>query len=286
MRLTTCFLIMIATSQAIGSFEGPQLNTKRTTISVLKQTTLDPPPPTSLTPLTPLTIPNLTTLSGGATAKKKGGFCPYHFVLGLKIPFFFALWYALNIYYNIMNKQVLNKLPLPITIGSVQLLIGAFYVQVMWAANFRARPESSFFSNPAVKSVGLMHSLGQLASMVSLNAGSVAFTHIVKAMEPFFSAGISALVFKKLMNPIVYATLIPVVAGVGIACWADVSFTWIGFLSAMFSNLCFPSRAVFSKIVMNRGGISAANLYGLVTREAFKFAIPFIFFEMFTTSER
>ena len=207
-------------------------------------------------------------------------------IKGLKIPFFFALWYALNIYYNIMNKQVLNKLPLPITIGSVQLLIGAFYVQVMWAANFRARPESSFFSNPAVKSVGLMHSLGQLASMVSLNAGSVAFTHIVKAMEPFFSAGISALVFKKLMNPIVYATLIPVVAGVGIACWADVSFTWIGFLSAMFSNLCFPSRAVFSKIVMNRGGISAANLYGLVTREAFKFAIPFIFFEMFTTSER
>jgi len=68
---------------------------------------------------------DILDISGGAATKKKGGFCPYHFVLSLKTPFFFALWYALTVYYNIVNKKLMNILPLPITLGTVQLLIGA-----------------------------------------------------------------------------------------------------------------------------------------------------------------
>jgi len=156
----------------------------------------------------------------------------------------------------------------------------------MWATNLRSKPPPSFFSDSRIRTIGTTHSLGQLASMVSMNAGSISFTHIVKALEPFFSAGVSAVVFKKLMNPVVYATLIPVVAGVGMACYSDLSFTWLGFITAMASNLCFSSRAVFSKIVMNSGGISASNLYGLVTREAFKIGLPFVVMEVSERSER
>ena len=61
-------------------------------------------------------------------------------------------------------------------------------------------------------------STGQELSMMSLGAGPVSFTHIVKALEPFFSAIVSALVFGKWMAPQVYATLIPVVGGVAYAC--------------------------------------------------------------------
>ncbi len=66
--------------------------------------------------------------------------------------------------------------------------------------------------------------------MVSLGAGPVSFTHIVKALEPFFSAMISGLVFGKWIKIQVYAKLIPVVGGVGYACLKQRSFSWFGIL--------------------------------------------------------
>jgi solute carrier family 35 protein E1 len=75
--------------------------------------------------------------------------------------------------------------------------------------------------------------MGQELSMMSLGAGPVSFTHIVKALEPFFSAVVSAVVFGKWMHPMVYATLIPVVGGVAYACLKERSFSWLAFWTAM-----------------------------------------------------
>lgn len=218
---------------------------------------------------------------GGGAPPQKKGFCPYHFVLSLKTPFYFGLWYALNVYYNIVNKKLMNRLPLPVTLGTIQLLVGSIYVYFSWMTNIRSRPDAKFHGDSAVRSVGMYHGLGQIFSMVSMNAGSISFTHIVKALEPFFSAGVSAVVFKKLMNPVVYSTLIPVVSGVGIACLKDLSFTWLGFVTALGSNAVFACRAVFSKMILTSSNISAPNLYGLVTIEAFKFALPLVLLELF-----
>eukprot|EP00624_Nannochloropsis_granulata_P007346 evm.model.NODE_7288_length_8679_cov_29.319277.2 len=33
---------------------------------------------------------------------------------------YFALWFALNVYYNIVNKQVLNAFPLPFTVATAR----------------------------------------------------------------------------------------------------------------------------------------------------------------------
>lgn len=114
--------------------------------------------------------------------------------------------------------------------------------------------------------------------MVSLGAGPVSFTHIVKALEPFFSAVVSALYFGKWMKPQVYATLIPVVGGVGYACLKERSFSWLAFSFAMASNVCFSLRAVLSKVAMTGQGIgtnlSSPNIFGLVTWAAFLISIP------------
>jgi len=195
----------------------------------------------------------------------------------LKIGSYFGLWYALNVVYNILNKKVLNVLPAPLTVGSLQFGVGGVYCALLWFLRLRAIPTLNQNGKSLCGSVGFYHALGQLLSMVSLGAGPVSFTHIVKALEPFFSALVSALVFGKWMKPQVYATLIPVVGGVGYACLKERSFSWLSFYTAMGSNLAFALRAVMSKTAMvNYVGenITAANLFGLVTWVAFFFSIP------------
>lgn len=195
----------------------------------------------------------------------------------LKIGFYFALWYALNIIYNIINKKLLNILPAPVTIGTIQLGIGGAYAALLWLLRLRATPQLTAKGKEICWKVGLYHGSGQIFSMVSLGAGPVSFTHIVKALEPFFSAMVSGVVFGKWMKPQVYATLLPVVGGVGYACLKERSFSWLAFWMAMLSNLSFALRAVVSKIGMTSHigeNITSVNLFALVTIASFILCIP------------
>ena len=105
------------------------------------------------------------------------------------------------------------------------------------------------------------------------------FIAVVKALEPFFSAVVSAVVFGKRMRPTVYATLIPVVGGVGYACLKERAFSWLAFWTAMLSNLAFALRAVLSKTAMSDPiqigtNLTPANVFGLVTLSSFVVSIP------------
>lgn len=162
--------------------------------------------------------------------------------------------------------------------GSLQLGVGSFYVAVLWLTKLRPRPSLTSQGRPVTRSIGLWHAIGQEASMVSLGAGPVSFTHIVKALEPFFSAVVSGIVVKKWMSPVVYATLIPVVGGVGYACLKEHSFSWLAFWMAMLSNLAFALRAVLSKTAMAGSDLgthlTSPNVFGLVTISSFWISIP------------
>mmetsp|Transcript_29462 Transcript_29462/g.48984 ORF Transcript_29462/g.48984 Transcript_29462/m.48984 type:complete len:321 (+) Transcript_29462:82-1044(+) len=179
----------------------------------------------------------------------------------------------------VVNKKVLNVLPAPLIVGTIQFGIGALYCALVWLLRIRPFPKLTKEGKKAVASVGLYHSLGQLASMISLGAGPVSFTHIVKAMEPFFSALVSGIYFHKWMPYQVYATLIPVVCGVGYACLKELNFSWLAFGAAMASNLFFALRAVMSKSALQSGraagtNLTPPNMFGLVTWAAFFISIP------------
>ncbi|CAM9126947.1 unnamed protein product, partial [Phaeothamnion confervicola] len=217
----------------------------------------------------------------------------------VKVLSYFALWFTLGTWYNIVNKRVLNRLPLPWTVASAQLGIGGVWVAVQWLLRLRAAPSLGPYDLASVLPVAVFHGGGQLATVLSLGAGAVSFTHIVKAMEPFFSAVVSAVCFRQVFRPQVYAALIPVVAGVSVACYSELTFSWFSFAAAMISNLFFALRANFSKAIMARKpraapaaataasattagtaaaaeprSMSPANLYAVVTMTAFALTAP------------
>jgi solute carrier family 35 protein E1 len=178
-----------------------------------------------------------------------------------------------------VNKKVLNVLPAPLMVGTIQFGVGALYCALVWLLGLRPYPKLTSSGKSAVTRVGLYHSLGQLSTVLSLSAGPVSFTHIVKAMEPFFSAIVSGFYFKKWMKAPVYATLIPVVGGVGYACLKELNFSWLAFGAAMASNLAFALRAVMSKVALQSGenagsNLTPPNLFGLVTWAALFISIP------------
>jgi solute carrier family 35 protein E1 len=183
---------------------------------------------------------------------------------------------------KVENKKLLNMIPAPLSVATIQFFIGALYAGAMWLVKLRPTPKLTRKGMSALAKVGFYHSTGQLATMISMNVGPISFTHIVKALEPFFSAVVSAVVFGEWMKPQVYATLIPVVGGVAYACAQEKHFSWLSFTTAMSSNLAFALRAVYSKHAMSSNSdmkdLSSTNLFGVVTWFAALVSLPIALF--------
>lgn len=195
----------------------------------------------------------------------------------LKTTSFFALWYLFNIGYNIYNKKALNALPIPWTMALLQLFVGIPYVTVLWLTGLRKTPKCSAENLKTLVPVSLGHLGTHIGAVISLGAGAVSFTHIVKASEPVVSAALSFLILGAVSSWQTYLTLLPIVGGVALASLKELSFTWVGFIAAMLSNLSSALRGILAKKTMSGGvgeNMTEANIYAVLTILAFLFLLP------------
>lgn len=187
----------------------------------------------------------------------------------IKVGGYFALWYAFNIGYNIYNKKALNSAPaLTYTVAFLQLALGLAYVVPLWVTGLRAKPELTNDDIKTLFPVTVMHALTHLGAVVSLGAGAVSFTHIVKAAEPAVSSLLSAIFLKSFLPIPVYLSLLPVMGGVALASLGELSFSPLAFGAAMISNVASASRGIIGKTVMKKPpgkNMNPVNLYAVMT---------------------
>ena len=133
---------------------------------------------------------------------------------------------------------------------------------------FKKKPKVTKEALRSLLPISLGHMIGHVSTVVSLGAVAVSFTHVVKSMEPFVNVFGSAIFLNSIFPIPVYLSLLPVVSGVIIASVSEVSFTWLGFLSAMTSNFAFTARNIFSKLSMNQPkgeNMDAPNLFAVLS---------------------
>jgi solute carrier family 35 protein E1 len=163
-------------------------------------------------------------------------------------------------------------------VSCVHLGVGLLIMTFFWTTRLVKfeKPSSDFLK--ALTIPAFLHAFGHCLSNVSFATVAVSFTHTVKTLEPVFSALGVYLVSGTVYPLPVYLSLIPVIGGVALASATELSFTWIGFLTAMSSNVAFAARAIYSKKLMS--DMTPLNLYNYVTIVALLFCIPFaLFFE-------
>mmetsp|Transcript_2593 Transcript_2593/g.3465 ORF Transcript_2593/g.3465 Transcript_2593/m.3465 type:complete len:382 (+) Transcript_2593:39-1184(+) len=196
----------------------------------------------------------------------------------LQVGGYFALWYLFNIAYNIYNKQALNAMAYPWTIATIQMCTGLFYFVPMWLLGIRKAPKLSMSEIGTLFPIALCHTGVHVGAVIALGAGAVSFAHIVKASEPVVTCGMNALILGQILPVKVYLTLIPIIAGVGIASMKELSFTMLALASAMLSNVSSAARGVLSKKTMSGKkmgeNLDAQNLYAVLTALSCLVLIP------------
>lgn len=169
----------------------------------------------------------------------------------------FGTWYWANTAFNVYNKQVLKVFPFPVTCTMVQFAVAAVCMASLWITRSRPPPRVNSLLLRATAPLAVLHAAGFLLTNMSLGKVSVAFTHTVKSTEPFFSVALTPSILGEVPTWGILMSLCPIVAGVALASATEVSFNWIGFLSAVGSNLALQSRNVLSKKLMSTSGKGA-----------------------------
>ncbi|XP_019445682.1 PREDICTED: triose phosphate/phosphate translocator, chloroplastic [Lupinus angustifolius] len=186
--------------------------------------------------------------------------------------FFFFTWYFLNVIFNILNKKIYNYFPYPYFVSVIHLAVGVVYCLISWTVGLPKRAPIDANLLKLLIPVAFCHALGHVTSNVSFAAVAVSFTHTVKALEPFFNAAASQFILGQSIPITLWLSLAPVVLGVSLASLTELSFNWLGFISAMISNISFTYRSIYSKKAMT--GMDSTNIYAYISIIALIVCLP------------
>lgn len=190
---------------------------------------------------------------------------------------YIAMWYIFNIGYNIYNKKALISYPFPWACAMWQMCFGWLIFVPLWLLRIRKTPKLSVSQAVTLAPAALGHLATHVGAVIAFFAGAVSFGHIVKASEPVVSSFLNFAFLGEVMPWQVYASLLPIIGGVGLASASELSFNWLCFGAAMGSNLGSASRAVYSKKVM-KGDIGenmdSSNTFSVLTIMATFMLVP------------
>ncbi|CAD7704568.1 unnamed protein product [Ostreobium quekettii] len=191
---------------------------------------------------------------------------------------FITMWYALNVVFNLTNKSIFKFFPYPWTVSTVHVLVGSIYCLFTYSIGLKQASFGRVINKEEFKKISgpaIMHAIGHIAANVSFAAVAISLTHTVKTLEPAFNSLLSWIITGQATPFPVVLSLVPIMGGVALASAAELSFNWLGFGSAMLSNITFAFRAVWGKgAIKSIPNLDSTAVYAYTTLISVFFCLP------------
>ena len=173
---------------------------------------------------------------------------PLRVIIGVTITNFvtYSSW-------TLLNKKQFS----PPMSATFPVLLAAYQMFFVGAVCFAYLVQVGRFRPPSRAIVMRILPLGMVRSSdigfgnAALRLLSVALQQIIKSTIPVYVCFLSAVVLKKRVPEKVWVTLIPIVGGVVMASWGELSASWIGVIFAVVSCVARAGKAIINDLLLH-----------------------------------
>ncbi|KAG0046129.1 suppressor of loss of ypt1 [Gryganskiella cystojenkinii] len=170
-----------------------------------------------------------------------------------QLPLICLSWYFSSAVTNNLGKQILNQFSYPVTLTFVQfwfMAIFCFMAGTIFKMTTLRSPTRAIVQLTAPL-VGFQV-IGHVFSSVAISRVPLSVVHTVKALTPLFTVLFYRVVLGTTYSRAVYLSLVPLTAGVMLACRMSLEFNnLVGLFCALLSTLVFVTQNVFTKKILS-----------------------------------
>ncbi|KAF9909092.1 suppressor of loss of ypt1 [Lobosporangium transversale] len=189
-----------------------------------------------------------------------------------KLPLLCLLWYLSSAVTNNIGKQIMNQFRYPVTLTFVQFVFVSLFCFILGSV-FKMttiRKPTMGILQMTAPLVGFQV-VGHMFSSVAISRVPLSFVHTIKALSPLFTVIFYRVILGTTYNRDVYISLIPLTAGVMLACRLSLEFNnLVGLVCALASTLVFVTQNVFTKKILFSNKAKQEKLGGLGNKEVTK----------------
>lgn len=170
---------------------------------------------------------------------------------------FLIIWYIFSFCTLFLNKYIMSTLGGdPTVLGAVQMVMTTAlgFLQMYLPLGFykavdRKGKPLNFWKNMII--VGIMRFSTVVLGLVALKYVAISFTQTIKSSAPIFTVGISYVMLGEYTGPYTFVSLLPIMFGLGLCSFYEVSFNIKGFLAALSTNITECLQNVYSKLLIS-----------------------------------
>ncbi|KAF2397140.1 TPT-domain-containing protein [Trichodelitschia bisporula] len=180
-----------------------------------------------------------------------------------------VMWYLFSMLANTSAGEILDTHHLPITLTVIQFAFVCFHcIFLGWLAsrfpflkeqipalrNGIRRPDRDIIRT-TLPLTGFMIG-GHILTSDAMSRIPVSMVHTIKGLSPLFTVMAYRLIFRVHYSPETYLSLVPLTAGVMMACSTHFSSNFLGLASAFASAILFVTQNIMSKKLFNEAAIA------------------------------
>ncbi|KAJ7056974.1 TPT-domain-containing protein [Mycena amicta] len=159
----------------------------------------------------------------------------------------FASIWGLTLY----NKGVLVRFPFPYTLSALHALFGTIGASFLAKHGYFVPSRLSSRETIVLVAFSMLYAVNIVVSNISLQLVTIPFHQVVRAATPIFTISFSAVLLGVQSSYSKKVSLIPVVAGVGLATFGDYYFTYAGFLLTLLGTLLAAFKTIFTNVLQS-----------------------------------
>ncbi|KAF9964196.1 suppressor of loss of ypt1 [Mortierella alpina] len=190
-----------------------------------------------------------------------------------KLPLLCLLWYLSSAVTNNIGKQIMNQFRYPVTLTFIQFVFVSLFCFLLgvggpgFSMTTIRKPTMGILQMTAPL-VGFQV-VGHVFSSVAISRVPLSVVHTIKALSPLFTVVFYRIILGTTYSRAVYISLVPLTAGVMLACRLSLEFNnLVGLVCALASTLVFVTQNVFTKRILFSTKAKKQQLGGLGNKEA------------------